>query len=113
MFELMVCSEDTRMRRLVGDAIVAITAVIFVTEASADNTGCAVLLCLLNPQGPMAVNACVEPVQEFIRSVATGGGAPSCSSSESANVQVSRGSRSRDRWVQWTDTGGVTRRLGY
>ena len=94
--------------------LVTVTAVgVSTTAASADNTGCAVLLCLLNPQGPMAVSECVEPVQEFIRSVASGGGAPSCASSESANVQVSRGSRSRDRWVEWTDTGGVTRRLGY
>ena len=94
--------------------LVTVTAVgVSTTEASADNTGCAVLLCLLNPQGPTAISECVEPVQGFIRSVASGGGAPSCASSESANVQVSRGSRSRDRWVQWTDTGGVTRRVGY
>jgi hypothetical protein len=101
------------MRKLLAGSIAVIASVVFVTEASADNTGCAVLLCLLNPQGPMAVSECVEPVQDFIRSLATGGGVPSCSSSESANVQVSRGSRSRDRWVQWTDSGGVTRRLGY
>lgn len=37
------------------------------TTAQADEYGCKVLMCLANPQGPMAVQDCVPPIQQMIR----------------------------------------------
>ena len=37
------------------------------TGAEASEYGCQVLLCLSNPQGPMAVQQCVPPIQKFLQ----------------------------------------------
>lgn len=47
-----------------------ITAAVFAAlsaSAQADEYGCQVLLCLSNPNGPMAVQQCEPPIQRFLR----------------------------------------------
>jgi hypothetical protein len=99
-----------------GIAAGAAIASLWLTTPSvrADDWGCTVLLCLSNPAGPMAVPACVVPVQKLY-AVLRGGGSPSCDTggTSSVNLRVSRGSRSRDRWFEFTDSAGKTTRDGY
>lgn len=48
----------------------ASSAMLFASApAKADNWGCEVLLCLSNPAGPMAVAACVPPIQRLYRAI--------------------------------------------
>ncbi|WEF31472.1 hypothetical protein [Pseudoduganella chitinolytica] len=47
--------------------------------AQASDHGCKVLLCLANPQGPMAVAECVEPIRKLYRDLARGRAFPGCS----------------------------------
>jgi hypothetical protein len=82
-------------------------------SACADEWGCTVLLCLSNPAGPMAVPACVAPVQKLY-AVLRSGGSPSCDTGAgSLNLRISRGSRSRDRWFEFTNSAGQTTRDSY
>lgn len=106
-----------RSRRVKCGAAAGAASAFFVfaaASAQADDLGCTVLLCLSNPAGPMAVPACVVPVQKLF-AVLRGGGAPSCDTGKtgSVNLRVSRGSRSRDRWFEFTDSAGKTTRDGY
>ncbi len=39
-------------------------------QAFADDYGCKVLLCLANPNGPMAVSECVPPISQLFRDMA-------------------------------------------
>lgn len=55
------------------------------TMAQADDWGCEVLLCLSNPQGPMAVSQCVPPIRKLWRELARGHGFPTCLMSNSQN----------------------------
>lgn len=51
---------------------------IFAGAAHADDYGCTVLLCLSNPQGPMAVSQCVPPIKRLYDDLSHGRGFPSC-----------------------------------
>ena len=46
------------------------------TDASASVAGCTVIICLSNPEGYATLPACIFPVEDFVRSVSAGGGAP-------------------------------------
>lgn len=48
-------------------------------DASADNWGCTVLLCLADASGPMTQPDCRAPIQKLYRELALGRGMPSCS----------------------------------
>jgi hypothetical protein len=50
-------------KSLIAGGVLALAA----TCASASEYGCQVLLCLSNPQGPMAVQQCVPPIQKFLQ----------------------------------------------
>ena len=82
------------------------------STVKADEFGCTVLLCLSNPAGAMAEPACVAPVTklwDIIRS----GGSPSCDGGAGVNLRISRGSKSKNRWVEFTDSTGNTSRTYY
>jgi hypothetical protein len=94
--------------------LAAIAAILFLgTPAKADDAGCTVVLCLLNPMGWAAVAECVPPVQSFVASVIAGGGAPSCSGS-SVNMNITR--QRRKPWtgnIAYTDADGVPKTIGF
>ena len=51
-------------------AVGASAALLFASSpAKADDWGCEVLLCLSNPAGPMAVAACVPPIQRLYKAI--------------------------------------------
>ena len=51
-------------------AALAITVSFLAPNAArADGWGCQVLLCLSNPAGPMAVSACIPPIQRLYRAI--------------------------------------------
>lgn len=51
-------------------ATLAVTSTLVAPGAArADDWGCQVLLCLSNPAGPMAVGACVPPIQRLYRAL--------------------------------------------
>lgn len=56
------------------------------TAAQADEWGCQVLLCLSNPNGPMAVAECVPPISRLFHHLAKGGGMPTCEQSGSSRA---------------------------
>ena len=91
-------------------AIAAMTT--FGIPAYADDAGCTVVLCLLNPAGWADVAECVPPVQDFIRSIASGGGAPDCSAGN-GHMAISRGRRSYQRLIQYTDANGVRQTINF
>jgi hypothetical protein len=97
------------MRALLA-AIAATT--MFGTPANADDTGCTVVLCLLNPAGWAAVAECVPPVQDFIWSVASGGGEPNCSAGN-GEMAIGRGRRSYQRFIHYTDANGVRQTINF
>ncbi|MEQ1697979.1 MAG: hypothetical protein ABL901_19275 [Hyphomicrobiaceae bacterium] len=96
--------------RVLLAAIAAMTT--FGIPANAGDTGCTVVLCLLNPAGWADVAECVPPVQDFIRSVAWGGGAPNCSAGN-GQMAISRGRRSSQRYIQYTDADGVRHTINF
>jgi hypothetical protein len=50
--------------------------------AHASEYGCKVLLCLANPNGPMAVNECVPPIRQLYHDLARGRPFPACEMAE-------------------------------
>lgn len=58
--------------------------------------GCEVLMCLSNPNGATAVNACVPPMQRLWRHLSRGGKFPTCTMSNGQD------SRTAGTWVQPT-----------
>lgn len=61
--------ESVKLSRIFS-AVGASAALLFATTpAKADDWGCEVLLCLSNPAGPMAVAACVPPIQRLYRAI--------------------------------------------
>ena len=84
----------------------------FGIPAHADDAGCTVVLCLLNPAGWAAEATCVPPVQDFIWSVASGGGAPDCSAGN-GEMAIGRGRRSYQRFIQYTDANGVRQTINF
>jgi hypothetical protein len=48
----------------------------------ASDYGCKVLLCLANPNGPMAVSECVPPISQLYRDLARGRAFPTCDMAE-------------------------------
>jgi hypothetical protein len=54
-------------------------------SAHADDWGCEVLLCLANPNGPMAVNECVPPISKLWKHLAKGHAFPSCALAQGQN----------------------------
>jgi hypothetical protein len=97
------------MRALLA-AIAATT--MFGIPANADEAGCTVVLCLLNPAGWADVAECVPPVQDFIWSVASGGGAPNCSVGN-GEMAIGRGRRSYQRFINYTDANGVRQIINF
>lgn len=53
--------------KLTKSLIAAGLLVLAGTAANASEYGCQVLLCLSNPQGPMAVQQCQPPIQKFLQ----------------------------------------------
>ena len=100
-------------QRLVG-AVALIGAVTASSLVKADDWGCTVLLCLSNPAGPLAVAECISPVEELLP-VIRNGNVPQCDSggSDSVNLQVSRGPKSKNRWFEFTDSTGKRTRTFY
>lgn len=49
--------------------LAALSSMFFIPTAHADDYGCQVLLCLSNPNGPMAVAECVPPIQRLYRDI--------------------------------------------
>ena len=84
------------------------------TNANADDWECTVMLCLSNPAGPTAVAECIPPVEKLL-SVIRSGGAPKCDSggADGVNLQISRGSKSRNRWFEFSDSTGQRTRTYY
>ena len=100
-------------QRLVG-AVALIGAVTASSLVKADDWGCTVMLCLSNPAGPTAVAECIPPVEKLL-SVIRSGGAPQCDSggADGVNLQISRGSKSRNRWFEFSDSTGQRTRTYY
>lgn len=68
-----------KIRRLLPVvAFLPILAALAAAPAHADDFGCKVLLCILNPQGWSSVGACVPPVEQAFRMVARGKPWPQC-----------------------------------
>lgn len=59
-------------------AILPVLTPLAPAPAHADDFGCKVLLCILNPQGWSSVGECVPPVERAFRMVAKGKPWPSC-----------------------------------
>ena len=98
-----------------------------VGEASADDEGCTVFLCLSNPAGWAAVSQCVPPVERALKNMAKGR-VPRCEFSGGAG-----GSDARIAWIEvpgpldadgkrtvqtvrvleYRDAAGATRRLEF
>ena len=104
-------------QRLVG--AVALMSVISAsslgsTQVKADEWGCTVLLCLSNPAGPTSVPECVPPVEELL-AVIRSGGVPQCESggSDAVNLKISRGSKAKNRWFEFSDSTGKRTRTFY
>lgn len=55
-------------------------------NARASDHGCTVLLCLANPNGPMALGECVPPIKKLFRDLARGHAFPSCAMGTSGNT---------------------------
>lgn len=61
-----------------SSSICAVSLLLFVPGAHADDWGCEVLLCLSNPAGPTAVSQCIPPIRKLWRSLARGHAFPTC-----------------------------------
>ena len=82
-------------------------------QVKADEWGCTVVLCLSNPAGPTSVPECVPPVEELL-AVIRSGGVPQCESgSDAVNLQISRGSKAKNRWFEFSDSTGKRTRTFY
>jgi hypothetical protein len=57
----------------------------FVSVAQADDWGCQVLLCLSNPQGPMAVSECQPPITRLYSALRRGRAFPTCDFAQGPN----------------------------
>ena len=86
------------MRLAVAVPIVAMS--MHTVPARANDLGCQVLLCLSNPGGATQYEACVPPMTELWKKLATGGSFPGCSGGGVAKIKVyDRDSASRRRVV--------------
>jgi hypothetical protein len=56
-----------------------------VVSGHASDYGCKVLLCLANPNGPMAVSECVPPISQLYRDLARGRSFPTCDLAQGPN----------------------------
>lgn len=56
-------------------------------SAHASDWGCEVLLCLANPNGPMAVSECVPPISKLYKHLAKGHAFPTCTMASGPNGQ--------------------------
>ena len=61
-----------------NSSLLCATLLLSTSFASADDWPCTVTLCLLNPQGPTAVAACVAPINRLWSELAHGHGFPTC-----------------------------------
>ena len=80
------------MRNRLFDSVAAlmmVAAIGHVTPAKAADSSwaCQVLLCASNPSGLMQYSECVPPIRKLVRSLAFGGGFPTCSA---AGVKAAR-----------------------
>ena len=77
----------------------------------ADDFGCSVLMCLSNPAGWSAVPACVTPVTRML-SLLRSNNSFSCDAAgnSNSNITISRGRKSYDRWIAYTDSAGTPHR---
>lgn len=74
--------------------------------AKANDLGCQVLICLSNPGGATQYGACVPPMAELWRKLATGGSFPGCSGSGVVKTKViDRDSPARRRVVMTNQDG--------
>ena len=71
----------------------------------ADDWGCTVVLCLANPAGYGAISECLEPVRKMF-DIIRSGGRPSCDGS-GINLQISRGKKQSQRFIQYTNASGL------
>lgn len=60
----------------------ACLTLLFCPASQASEYGCKVLLCLANPNGPMAVQECVPPIRQLYRDLSRGRPFPSCEMAE-------------------------------
>ncbi|WP_346034169.1 hypothetical protein [Erythrobacter westpacificensis] len=71
-----------------------------------DNTwACEVVLCLSNPGGPTQYSACVPPITKLWRTLAFGGGFPTCTGSGIRDTDYDKADDGRPArlTVEWTD----------
>lgn len=70
---------------------------------AADNTwACEVLLCASNPGGWMQYAQCVPPIRKLLRSLALGGGFPTCSAGGVAAAKYTKPKSGRPGFVVMT-----------
>lgn len=82
------------MRAVVNAFVASCVAACACNLAHADEWGCQVLLCLSNPNGPMAVSECVPPISRLFHHLAKGGGMPSCEQSGNSSASAQGASKS-------------------
>ena len=68
------------------------------TQARASEAGCTVIICLSNPEGYATLPACIFPVEDFVRSVGAGGGAPDCAGATTP-MTIRRGRQASQRSI--------------
>lgn len=86
-----------KMRAPASMAAIFAAATALAPLARADEFGCKVLLCILNPNGWSSVGECVPPVERALRMAARGKGWPQCPEAGS------RGSIGYERWKPCPD----------